>query len=77
MAVLSALISMVSVMMTSVSFNNNNRLFMVPHLVRAQGVYKDTRIHSFHHTLISPQSRTHTHTHTHSLQIHALLVMDW
>ena len=38
---------------------------MAPHLVRAQSTYKNTRIHSFHHT----------HTHTHTLQIHALLVM--
>ena len=30
---------------------------MAPHLVRAQGPYKDTRIHLFHHT--------HTHTHMH------------
>ena len=47
------------------TFNNNIRLFMVPHLVRAQSAYKDIGIYSFHHT------------HTHTLQIHALLVMDW
>ena len=40
---------------------NNNRLLMVPHLVRAQGAYKDIRIYSFHHA--------HTHTHTHSLSL--------
>ena len=28
--------------------NNNNRLFMAPHLVRAQSAYKDIKIHSFH-----------------------------
>ena len=33
---------------------DNNRLYTAPHLVRAQSAYKDTRIHSFHHT--------HTHT---------------
>ena len=37
----------------------NNRLFMAPHLVRAQSTYKDIRIHSFHHT--------HTDSHTHNL----------
>ena len=31
---------------------------MAPHLVRAQGAYKDIRIHSFHHT----HARTPTHT---------------
>ena len=35
--------------------NNSNRLFMAPHLVRAQRAYKDIRIHSFHYT--------HTHKH--------------
>ena len=34
----------------------NNRLFMVPHRIRAQSAYKDIRIHTFYHT--------HTHTHT-------------
>ena len=29
---------------------NNNRLFMAPHLIRAQNIYKDTSIRSFHHT---------------------------
>ena len=38
--------------------NNDNILFMVPHLVRAQSAYKDIRIHSF-------ITHTHTHTHTH------------
>ena len=27
--------------------NNINRLFMAPHLVRAQSAYKDIKIHSF------------------------------
>ena len=40
------------------SFYNNNRLFMVSHLVRAQSTYKDIRVHSFHHR--------HTHAHTHT-----------
>ena len=39
--------------------NNNNRLFMAPHLLRAQSAYKDIRIHSLHYT------HTHIHTHTH------------
>ena len=39
----------------------NNRLFMAPHLVRAQSAYKDASMHSFHHT--------HTHTHTHAPHI--------
>ena len=39
-----------------IPFNNNNRLFMAPHLIRAQSAYKHIRIHSFHHT--------HKHTHT-------------
>ena len=31
------------------------RLFMAPHLVRAQSTYKDIRIHSFHLTLTRTQ----------------------
>ena len=62
-------------------YNNNNRLFVVPHLVRAQGAYKDIWIHSFHHTHTHACARTHTrtrtHPDTHTLHIHALLVMDW
>ena len=50
------------------SFYNNNRLFMAPHLVRAQSAYKDTRIHSFHHTHRHTYARTppspHPHTQT-------------
>ena len=51
----------------------NNRLFMVPHLVKAQSAYIEIKICSFCHTY------THTNTHTLSLspQIHALLVMGW
>ena len=41
---------------------NNNRLLMMPQLVRAQSAYKDIRICSFHHT--------HTHTHTHYKYMH-------
>ena len=37
----------------------NNRLFMVPHLVRAQSAYKGIRICSF-------ITHTHTHKHTHT-----------
>ena len=36
--------------------NNNNRLYMAPHLVRAHSAYKDSRMNT----------RTHTHTHTHT-----------
>ena len=49
-------------------YNNNNRLFMAPHLVRAQSTYKDIRIHSFHHSHTHTHARAHqdarTHTHT-------------
>ena len=45
--------------------NNNKRLFMVPHFIRAQSPYKDVSIIMF----IS--------SHTHTLQIHVLLVMGW
>ena len=41
----------------------NNRLFVEPHLVRAQIVYKDIRICSFHPT--HPQTHTCTHPDTH------------
>ena len=71
--------------------NNNNWLFMVPHLVRAQNTYKAIRIHSFYHThkhtQTPPHKPTHAHPHlyappppphTHTThQIHALLVIDW
>ena len=46
--------------------NNNNRLFIAPHLVRAQRAYKDTKIHSLHRTHARTHARTHTHTHTHT-----------
>ena len=55
-----------SVRCTALPCNNNNRLFMVPRLVRAQSVYKDIRIHSFHHTHTHTLSLSLTHTHTHS-----------
>ena len=55
----------------------NNRLFMAPHLIRAQSAFKDIRIHSFHHTHTHTQkhararARTHTHiTHTHHTHTH-------
>ena len=52
-----------------IPFNNNNRLFMAPHLVRAQSAYKHIRIHSFHHThtltcMRTPRHTTHTRVHT-------------
>ena len=58
-------------------YNNNNRLFMVPHLVRAQSTCKAIRIHSFHHTHTRTQMHTPRCMCTHPHQIHALLVMDW
>ena len=70
--------------------NNNKRLFTAPHFVRAQSAYKYLTIHSFHHRHTYQDTHTHTKTHTHiprhpcarthnahTLQIHALLVMDW
>ena len=39
---------------------------MEPHLVRAQRVYKDIRIHSLHHTHTHTHTHTLTHTHTHT-----------
>ena len=35
---------------------------MAPHLVRAQSAYKDTRVHSLHHTHMHTPRYTHTHT---------------
>ena len=60
----------------------NNRLFVEPHLVRAQSVYTDIGIRSFHHihphthTCTHPDTHihkcytTHTHTHTHYKYLH-------
>ena len=45
--------------------DDNNRLFMAPHLIRAQSTYKDIRIHSIHHT----HTCMHTHTHTQQLAV--------
>ena len=45
---------------------NNNRLFMAPHLIRAQSAYKDIRVHSFHHTHMHTHAHTCTHMHTHT-----------
>ena len=62
----------------------NNRLFMAPHLIRAQSAYKESpeclqrcnRIlissHTHAHTCTCVYTRVHTHTHT-----HALLVIGW
>ena len=66
--------------------NNNNRLFMVPHRIRAWSAYKDIRMCSFHHThtcMYTPacthtcmhtrmhvHTHTHTHTHTHYKYMH-------
>ena len=44
--------------------NDYNRLFMAPHLVRAQSAYKDIRKSSFHQTYTFFLTRTHTHTNT-------------
>ena len=52
--------------------NSNNRLFMVSHLVRAQSAYKDIG-----YTHFITQTHTDACMHTHTLQIHALLVIDW
>ena len=41
--------------------NNNNRLFVAPHLLRAQSTYKDI---TYKDTLISSHTRTHPCTHT-------------
>ena len=49
-------------------YNNNNRIFMAPHLIRVWSTYKDTRIHSSHahtHKHTHAHTRAHTHTHTH------------
>ena len=54
--------------------NNSHRLFVAPHLIRAQSAYKDIRIHSFHHMHTHQDTpahtnthlRTHIHTHTHT-----------
>ena len=48
---------------------NNDRLFIAPHLVRAQSTYKDIRrclFHSHTHTRTCTFSLSHTHTHTHT-----------
>ena len=54
----------------SLNDNSNNRLFMAPHLVRAQSAYKDIRRRSFHHaharTRGCTHARTHPCTHTHT-----------
>ena len=46
--------------------NNNNRLFIVPHLIRAQSAYSVIRICSFYHTHTHTHAHTCTHTHTHT-----------
>ena len=54
------------------NWNNNNTLFMAPNLIKAQSVYKNIRLHSFHHTHTHMHAHmhthacTHTHTHTHT-----------
>ena len=70
-------------------YNNNNRLFVAPHLVRAQSAYRDKRIKGYTHFITCTHARTHVrthihthvhthrHTHTQTLHIHALLMMDW
>ena len=51
--------------------NNNNRLFIVPHLIRAQSAYSVIRICSFYHTHTHVHACKHAHTHTltHSLSL--------
>ena len=48
--------------------NDNNRLFMVSHLVRAQSTYKDIRIHLFHHACMHRHTHTNTQTYVEYLQ---------
>ena len=61
---------------STTGYNNNNRLFMAPHLVRAQSAYKDIRIHSFYHrhvcthTHTPPHTHTRAHAHTHYAYMH-------
>ena len=43
---------------------------MLPHLIRAQSAYKDTRIHSFHHTHTHRCTCARTQTHTHITNTH-------
>ena len=55
--------------------NNNNRLLMAPHLVRAQSAYKNIKIHSFYHTHThtytrAPPPHPPTHTQTHTTHTH-------
>ena len=56
--------------------DHNNRLFLVPHLVRAQSDYKDVRICSFHHTHTHIHTHAHTHTHTHTHTQHTYTHQD-
>ena len=67
--------------------NNNSRLFMAPHLVRAWSAYKDIRIYAnFTHTLHVYATHTHTscslfqpplpHIHSGPLSIHLLPRLD-
>ena len=50
----------------SKKIDNNNRLFMAPHLIRTQSTYKDIMICSFHHTHARVHASAHTHAHTHA-----------
>ena len=47
---------------------NNDRLFIAPHLVRAQSTYKDIKetLIPLTHTCTLSLSLSHTHTHTHT-----------
>ena len=45
--------------------NNNNRKFMAPHLMRAQGAYKANK-HATPTHAHTPTNTPHTHTHTHT-----------
>ena len=59
---------------------------MAPHLVKAEGAYKDIRIHSFHHThththiprhaRTHPDKHSHAHTQTHTHYSSFMIVMS-
>ena len=72
-AAAAAAAAVVVVVVVSAAAAAATRIFMAPHLVRAESAYRDIRTHSFHHT----HTHARTHARTHTLQIHALLMMDW
>lgn len=56
--------------------NNNDRLFMVPHLVRAQGVHKGWRMCTFHHTVTQKHEHTCIHSCMHACVPHPHMHTD-